>query len=151
MEFSWLLGLDYWENRFVLQQCGAVRKFYLTSYNTHHVIHLCLPFWWVCKHRRSSFFPIDRRSNTNSMLFLLSLVFDHLVSIVEWYASFLDLNLPLECRLSNKILTFKSRVTTMILLFSVSCFLIPNCGSDPRWRSVIWINKKHTYDEASVD
>lgn len=71
------------------------------------------------------------------MLFLLSLVFDHLVSIVEWYASFLDLNLPLECRLSNKILTFKSRVTTMILLFSVSCFLIPNCGSDPRWRSVI--------------
>lgn len=42
-------------------------------------------------------------------MFLLALVSDHLVSMVGSCASCLNLNLSSECRLSDKILSFKRR------------------------------------------
>lgn len=92
--------------------CGSLKHEELSSKNEEGGNMLpdgFRTFLWLWKDRGSSFFPNDRRSNTNSMLFLFALVYDHLVSVVGWYASCLYLNLSSNGRLSDKILSFKRR------------------------------------------
>lgn len=111
--------------------CGSLKHEELSSTNeegSNMLSNDFQTFWWICTHRRSSFFFNDRRSKTNHM-FQLALVSDHLVSMVGSYASCLNLNLSSECRLSDKILSFKRRrhyhgpsLVLFVILFSNTKF-----------------------------